>query len=125
MRFIPSFRRKPESTPPNRRQRDNRPDDRPAIAWILLVVGAYLLISAAIYLFEDFTYSLIDTPGRWFKGGAPNLFLAIISILVIVLYNILAIPATFLTRWAALGLGLLCWAVAGGLYWQLRRNRRR
>lgn len=126
MRFIPSFRRKPESTPSDRRQCDSRHyDDRKAIAWILLVVGAYLLISAAIYLFEDFTYSLIDTPGRWFKGGAPNLFLGIISILVIVLYNILAIPAAFLTRWVALGLGLLCWAVAGGLYWQLRRNRRR
>ncbi len=125
MRFIPSFRRKPESAPPDRRQRDNRPDDRPAIAWILLVVGAYLLISAAMYLFEDFTYSVIDTPGSWFKSGAPNLLLAIIAVVVIVLYNILGLPGGLLTRWGALGLGLLCYVAAGGLYWQLRRNRRR
>ena len=125
-RFIPSFRRKPESAPPDRRQCDSRHyDDRKAIAWILLVVGAYLLISAAMYLFEDFTYSVIDTPGSWFKSGAPNLLLAIIAVVVIVLYIILGLPGGFLTRWGALGLGLLCYVAAGVLYWQLRRNRRR
>ena len=92
---------------------------------MLLAVGACLLISAAIYFFDDFANSLLATPGAWFKGYAPNLLLGLVGAIVIILFNLLAIPAALLTRWVALGLGLLCCAAAARLYWKPRQNRRR
>ena len=125
-RLTPPSRRPPAPSPPARPQHRHRPDgDWPVIAWMLLAVGACLLISAAIYFFDDFANSLLATPGAWFKGYAPNLLLGLIGAIVIILFNLLAIPAALLTRWVALGLGLLCCAAAAGLYWRLRRNRRR